>query len=62
MHSQPGRTPHQTAWMLFLNGLASLVFVMQIIPWTNYLIKQMLGLLGLYKDQYTAFIIFTRYY
>ena len=59
MHSQSrdGTSPdsYKYAWMLFLNGLESLVFVMQIIPWPNYLTRQMLGL---YKDQNTVFIIF----
>ena len=46
------RTAYQTAaknvWMLFLNGLESLVFATNIIPQPNYVTKQMLGFLGLY--------------
>ena len=33
--------PHD--WMLSLNGLETLVLAMQIIPWPNYLTRQMLG-------------------
>jgi len=33
-------------------------FATQIIPRPNYLTRQMLGFLGLYKDQNTVFIIF----
>jgi len=44
--------------MHFLNGLESLVFAMKIMPQPNYLTRQMLGFLGLYKDQNTDFTIF----
>ena len=44
--------------MLFLNGLESLVFATKIIPQPNYLTRQMLRFLGLYKDQNIVFIIF----
>ena len=43
--------------MLFLNGLESSVFATKITPQPNYLTRQMLGFLGLYKDQNTVFII-----
>ena len=53
MHSQPveGSLPDscKNVWMLFLNGLERLVFAMKIIPQPNYLTRQMLGLLGLYR-------------
>jgi len=38
---------YKNAWTLFLNGLESLDFVMQIIPWSNYLTRPMLGFLFL---------------
>jgi len=66
MHSQPGEDTspdsYKNACMLFLNGLESLVFVMQNIPWLNYLTRQTVGFSGLYKDENAVFIIFTRYY
>jgi len=40
-HSQPGEgtwpDSYKNAWMLFLNGLESLVFATQVIPQPNYL-------------------------
>jgi len=62
MHSQPGEgslpDSYNNVWMLFLNGLESLVFAKKIIPQPNYLTRQMLGFLRLYKDQNTVFTIF----
>ena len=62
MHSQPGEgslpDSYKNVWILFLNGLESLVFATKIIPQLNYLTRQMLGFLGLYKDQNIVFIIF----
>jgi len=42
----------------FLNELESLVFATKIIPQPNYLTKQMLGFLDLYKDRNIVFIVF----
>jgi len=50
---------YKNVWMFFLNGLESLVFATKIIPQPNYLTSQMLGFLGLYKDQNIVFIIFS---
>jgi len=47
----------RNAWMLVLNWLKSLVFVMKIIPKPNNLRRQMLGFLGLFKDQNIVFTI-----
>ena len=62
MHSKAGEASlhdsYKNVWMHFLNGLGSLVFATKIIPRPNYLTKQMLGCLGLYKDQNIVFIIF----
>ena len=62
MHSQPGEDSlldsNKNVWMLFLNGLESSVFATKIAPQLNYLTKQMLGFLGLYKDQNTVLVIF----
>ena len=57
--SVEGTSPdsYKNAWMLFLNGLETLIFALQIIPRPNYLTRQMLSFLGLYKDQNTVFII-----
>jgi len=50
MHCQPGEDSlpdsYKNVWMLFLNGLESLVFATKIIAQPNYLIWQMLGFLG----------------
>ena len=42
----------------FIKRARNLVFVTKIIPQLNYLTRQMLGFLGLYKDQNIVFIIF----
>jgi len=59
MHSQPGEGTSlddcKKVSMLYLNGLESLVFVMQIIRLPNYLTRQMPGFLGLYNNQNTVF-------
>ena len=46
------------AFLKRARNLESMFFVTQIIPWPNYITRQMLGFLGLYKDQNTVFIIF----
>ena len=52
-----GQLTRQSIWMLFKQA-RKFVFATKIIPQPNYLTRQMLIFLSLYKDQNIVFIIF----